>query len=158
MGILATIGAWLLSNASRKLLGDIILKMTKTDDGNIKLAEIKSNTDVALAKDGTERLKNITDASVELQHTKMNMPVFWVIIGGMMIWPFITLGAITLYNILWWSDGIWPQSWQIAAYPPSIAPWVEKSIDWLYNPLGTPVSVASAVIASKIAGRKQLSK
>lgn len=153
-GLLASIFAWVFSKAGKDLLLSVISKLSKTDEGNQRLAEIKASVDIALSRDAKDVAISQTTSTVELQKTKMNMPVFWVIIGGMMIWPFVTLGAITLYNIFWWTHGIWPQQWAIAAYPPSISPWVEKSIDWLYNPLGTPVSVGAALVASRLAGKR----
>lgn len=151
----AKIGAWLLS----KVTGDFFAKMfgylSKTDAGQLRLAEINATSAIAMKKEDTAQLVAILGARGAAQQAKMNWPVFWVLICGMMLWPFMTLGAITLYNIFWWENGIWPQPWEIAAYPPSVAHWVDASINWLYDPLGPPAGVGSALVAGLLTGRRR---
>lgn len=108
---------------------------------------------VTLAQIGADVEHNATQARVALQTQKMNWPVFWIIIAVMLGAPAWQLWGVTLYNTFWHANGIWPQSWDIAAYPPSVAPWVNASIDWLYNPIGVPGTVASAWLAGRVTGR-----
>lgn len=142
--------SWLAGKAMA-LLGSKIVRgaidiYNKVQAGEVRLAEINARTGEVITVTAIE-------AGTGRQQAKMNWPVFWVIIGGMMLWPFVTLGAITLYNIFWWENGIWPQTWAIAAYPPSVAPWVQASIDWLYDPVGPPLGVGSALLAAHLTRR-----
>lgn len=108
---------------------------------------------VKLAQIGADVEAGDTQARVALQQTKMNWPVFWIIIAVMLGAPAWQLWGVTLYNTFWHANGIWPQHWTIAAYPPSVAPWVNASIEWLYNPIGVPGTVASAWLAGRVSGR-----
>lgn len=150
--IIATVGGWIVrravSGGGSSVLEKVIGAVNKGMDGNIRLAQINAET-------GKVVYTKHADTSTDRQREKMNWPVFWVIICAMMLWPFVTLGAITLYNIFWWEHGIWPQDWAIAAYPPSVAPWVEKSIDWLYDPLGAPTAVGTASAVGWLTRRRK---
>lgn len=108
---------------------------------------------VKLAQIGADVEATSTAARVTLQTNKMNQPVFWLVIVIMMLPAAWQLWGVTLYNTFWHANGIWPQPWNIAAYPPSVAPWVNASIDWLYNPIGVPGTVASAWLAGRVTGR-----
>jgi hypothetical protein len=111
------------------------------------------NTTVKLAEVAAGESATRTAAQVTLQSQKMNWPVFWIIIAVMLGAPAWQLWGVTLYNTFWHANGIWPQAWTIAAYPPSVAPWVNASIEWLYNPIGVPGTVASAWLAGRVSSR-----
>lgn len=149
MSILA-IGSWVVGKvmafAGSNIVRGAIDIYNKAQDSNVRLAEIDAST-------GQVIHANATNAAVTLQTTKMNWPVFWVIIAVMIGAPAFTLWSVTLYNIFWWEHGIWPQEWAIAAYPPSVAPWVEMSIMWLYDPVGVPSTVAGAGFAAWLTGK-----
>lgn len=144
-------GGWLAAKAAKfagnQVIQSFIGAFNKGTDGNVKLAEIDAKTQQVT-------YTAHADASTERQRMKMNMPVFWMIIIPMFFPPFFTLTMLAFYNVFWWSNGIWPQDWSIAAYPPSVAPWVEKSIDWLYDPLGAPTTTGVATAASFITGKR----
>ena len=150
--MLAGFGAWLLGGLLKRstadLLGKVFATLAGSPDGQAKIEEIRANADIALAREGTEQLRVTTAAALDRQRLKMNQPVFWVIISVMMGPPALILWGVAIYNILWWQHGIFPQPWAIADFPPSIKPWVEKSIDWLYDPVGAPSTVAAAGLAS----------
>lgn len=155
----ASIGAWILSNilkkVSLKTIGDVASRLAGTDDGSLRLAEINATTQVAMKKEDTAQLGAILSARGAAQQAKMNWPVFWVIITVMIGAPAWQIWGVTLYNTFWHANGIWPQPWNIAAYPPSVAPWVQASIDWLYDPLGAPSGVGAALIAGKLTGGRR---
>ena len=83
----------------------------------------------------------------------MNWAVFWWIIVAMMGPPLLMIWGVTIYNFLWWEHGIWPQTWSIADFPPSIKPWIQATIDWLYDPLGLTSGVGTALVAGRFARR-----
>ncbi len=58
------------------------------------------------------------------------------------------LTALSLYNVFFWENGVWPQAWSIAEYPPQAAVWIDMSIRWLFD----PVSLATTIGASGAVG------
>lgn len=156
--MLASFGSWLLGIVLSKTTGEFLQKvfnhLTRSADGAARLEEIRTGADIALAAEATKQSAIHIAARNERQSAKMNWPVFWVIIAIMLGAPAFTLWLITLYNVLWWAGGIWPQPWAVAAYPPSVAPWVEMSIEWLYDPLGAPTGIGAALAAGWVTGRR----
>lgn len=150
-GIAASIGAWLFKAVTGDLFRKIIAVVAKTDDGAIRLKEIAAEIDIAQGKNDTEIAKALIAARAQAQQSKMNWPVFWWIIVAMMGPPLLMTWGVTVYNFLWWEHGIWPQRWAIADFPPSIKPWIQASIDWLYDPLGLTSGVGSALLAGRFA-------
>lgn len=149
--MIAGIFSWLVGKAMA-LAGSRIVRgaldiYNKAQGGAVRLAEIDAQTGQVL---GTASIA----AGNERQAAKMSWPVFWVIIVVMLGAPAWQLWGVTLYNTFWHANGIWPQGWNIAAYPPSVAPWVEKSIDWLYDPVGVPGTVLSAWFAGRAVAKK----
>lgn len=145
--MLAAIAAWVLKFASGDLIGRVIDLLGKSDAGRAKLEEIA-------ARAATEQARDRIAAGTTRQAGKMSQPVFWVLICLMLGPPLLILWGVALYNVFWWQHGIWPQGWAIADFPPSIKPWVEKTIDWLFDPLGLPSVVGSAGAAGWLAGRR----
>jgi hypothetical protein len=88
------------------------------------------------------------------QRAKMNYPVFWAIIVISLGPGVLNLWLIWLYNWLWWENGIWPQAWSIAQYPPQSAIWIDMSIRWLYDPVGFGTSLIGATIAGRATRRQ----
>lgn len=142
-GFFASFAAWIFSKATGDFLKKFIAALAKTDDGAIRLEEIKAELEATKI-----------EAAVTRQVAKMNWPIFWVIIAIMMGPPALMLWAVGVYNILWWEHGIWPQTWSIADFPPSIKPWIEASITWLYDPLGPPLGVGTALVAGTVTRRR----
>ena len=159
MSVIASIGVWLVKTVLKLNSAGVIEKalgaLTGSADGRIKLAEIQAGAAVALKREETSQLATHTAALNERQRLKMNQPVFWIIIAIMMGPPALMLWGVSIYNFLWWEHGIWPQAWAIADFPPSIKPWVQRSIDWLYDPLGAPSTVGAAGLASFVTGKRQ---
>lgn len=96
------------------------------------------------AREGTER-----------QKAKMNFPVFWFIIVAALGPAIFTMWAIAIYNVFFWSNGVWPQGWAIAAFPPQTEVWVNMSINWLFDPVGLASTVGTATVAGLAAGGKK---
>lgn len=144
LGWIVTAGGWLVGQALRLSGSGVVQAAIDTynrgQDSAVRLAEINAETGAVLTQARTDR-----------QRAKMNWPVFWVIICVMIGAPAFQLWWITLYNVFWHANGIWPQAWDIAAYPPSVEPWVRLSIEWLYDPIGAPGTVATALLAGKVA-------
>jgi hypothetical protein len=150
--LVATVGGWLVrravSGGGASILDTVVGAVNKGMDGNVRLAQIDADTKKVVYTSHTE-------ASTSRQQTKLNWPVFWVLIALQVGPPTFTLWAVALYNVFWWQNGIWPQDWAIAAYPPSVAPWVEMSLNWLYDPLGMPGAVAAAGGAGWLTGKRK---
>ncbi len=151
--MLASLGAWLLKLATGDLLGRIVDVLTKSDAGRAKLEELRGRLAETVATESAATDRARISALNVRQAAKMIQPVFWLIIGVMMGPPALILWGVAVYNILWWQHGIWPQGWAIADFPASIKPWVEKSIDWLYDPIGAPSTVGAAAVASWLTGK-----
>lgn len=157
MGILASIGSWLLGHAIKIASGNILDRvvdfLVQSDAGRARLEEIRGQAAEHINAEDQATARARIDALNQRQAQKMNQPVFWVLVAVMMGPPALILWGVAVYNILWWQHGIWPQDWAIADFPPSIKPWVEKSIDWLFDPLGVPTTVGTAAVASWLTGR-----
>lgn len=155
----AAIGGWLLKTLLSRSTGQTIQRVMNgllgTPDGQAKLEEIRAGVDVALAKEETARQAQTLQSLDARQQAKMNQTVFWTIILVMMGPPALIIWSVAIYNILFWRQGIFPQTWAIADFPPSIKPWVQMSIDWLYDPVGAPGTVVSAGIASWLTRRSR---
>lgn len=147
MGALASIGGailgWVLKLASGDVIGKALDALGKGQDGEIKLAQIRAGLDGKLI-----------DATNARQAAKLNQPVFWIIVCVMMGPPALLFWSVAVYNIFFWQHGLWPQGWSIAEFPPSVKPWAEKAIAWLYDPISAPATVAAAAVAGKLTGRR----
>lgn len=158
MSVLMSIGASLIAGwfkksvaggVGEKVIEAVVSILKKSDDGQLAIAKLNAETSVAMKKEETAQLSISATSGTERQKEKMSQTVFWVLIGIYMGPPAMMLWSVFFYNVFWWNNGIWPQSWSIAEFPPSIKPWVEKSIDWLYDPISIPLGVGSAVIAGR---------
>lgn len=105
--------------------------------------QAEQETRRALAAEGTTR-----------QMGKMNFPVFWFIIIAALGPGVLTMWSLWAYNVFWWSGGMFPQTWAIAAFPPQSAAWVNLSIEWLFDPVGLASSVGTAAAGGLLVGRK----
>lgn len=161
-GFFAGIVGWLLKRSTVEFVKKVAGSLAGTDDGQVKLAEIAATSAVAMKVEDTAQLKAALEARVATQSAKMNWPVFWWIIAAMMGPPLLMIWGVTIYNFLWWEHGLWPQvhrvdgvlvGWQISDFPPSIKPWIQATIDWLYDPLGLTSGVGTALVAGRFAGR-----
>lgn len=152
-GIGARIAAYLLNLATGDFLKKVLAYLAASDSGALKLKELETEAQIAQGKNETELAKALIAARAAAQQSKMNWPVFWVLIVAMMGPPLLLLWSVWAYNIFWWEHGIWPQSWAIADFPPSIKPWAQAAVDWLYDPWGPPSGVGAAVVAGRFARR-----
>ncbi|GLQ09262.1 hypothetical protein GCM10007913_11940 [Devosia yakushimensis] len=164
----AAAGAWLVSVILSRVSGDFISRVMgmlgRSADGAVRLEEIRAGSAAALAREDTQRILAVIAAQNGRQAGKMNWPIFWIIILVMLGAPALSIWSVTLYNILWWENGLWPQvardgsgrlvGWLIADYPPSIKPWVQMSIEWLYDPMGAPTGIGAALIAGKLTSKR----
>jgi len=128
--------------------------LAASDQGRIRMEEIAAHKAISFKEQDTIQYSVWLAALQQRQMVKMNQPVFWIIICVMMGPPALLLWGVSIYNFLWWEHGIWPQLWSIADFPPSIKPWAQAAIDWLYDPMGPPGTVVGAAIAGRLtAGR-----
>lgn len=158
MGILASIGAsilgFVLKRSTTDFLGKIVARLAGTEDGRFKLEELRATTSVALKKEETAQLAITASEGTARQQTKMNNAVFWWMIAIMFGPTALMLWSVGLYNIFWWRNGIWPQAWSIAEFPPSVKPWIDAGIKWLYDPFGPPLGVGTALVAGALTGKR----
>jgi len=167
-GLVTGFGGWLLGLVLKWTGGSVIEKalayLQRSDDGAIRLEEIRARAVAAQNHEDTERLRVVTAAKNERQSAKMNSPVFWALIIIMLGAPAAVIWGITLYNFFWWEHGLFPMvsrnefgqlvGWSIADYPPSIKPWIEKSVEWLYDPIAAPAAVGTAWAAGYLTRRR----
>jgi hypothetical protein len=96
------------------------------------------------AKEGTER-----------QKWKMNHKVFWFILS-LAVGPGLgTYLLLSVYNVLWWEHGIWPQPWSIAAFPPPYDIYLRMSMEWIFDPVKLGTSATVATIAGYVTGGRK---
>lgn len=150
--ILATVASFIarraISAGGSGIVGTIMDGINKGMDGKVRLAQIDAETGQVIytthAEQGTER-----------QKAKFNVPVFVAVLAMTIGAPATLFWSVTLYNIFWWSGGIWPQDWGIAEYPPSVAPWAEMAMQWLFDPIGPPAAVGTAGVAAWLTGKRR---
>ncbi|WP_127524089.1 hypothetical protein [Mesorhizobium sp. Z1-4] len=149
---LVTAGSWLLgkvmSIAGSSVVREAIGVFNRTQDGNVRLAEIDAETKKVI-------YTKHADKSTERQGMKFNVPVFVAVIALTIGAPATLFWSVTLYNIFWWENGIWPQAWQIAAYPPSMQIWANMAMEWLFDPMGPPGAVGAAGVAGWLTGKRK---
>jgi hypothetical protein len=116
------------------------------------IAAIQAGVNQYLAEQETRR--QLAAEGTARQSRKMNYTVFWVIIVAALGPGVLTMWSLWAYNIFFWSDGIWPQDWSIAEFPPQSARWVNMSIEWLFDPYGVGSTVGTATLAGWVAGKR----
>jgi len=124
--MLTRIITWVLSQLGGGLLDKVLDGITKVSSDKVRDHEI----DADVVKDA---MKQLVEAH-KIESTKWSFPWF-----PLMAAPFImSIGlffmTLTAYNIFWHSDGIWPQSWTIAAYPGVYQEWATQAFTWVFAP------------------------
>ncbi len=122
-------------------------------DSNIRIQELKARS--GDFQEAQETLRTFAVTSTERQQTKMSWAVFWALIVAIEGPGILSLWMIWIYNFLWWENGVWPQPWALAAFPPQAEAWVDMAIRWLFDPVGQVTTIGSAAGAGWIAGRRQ---
>jgi hypothetical protein len=151
--MLASLGAWLLRLLTGDAIGKVLDALGRTDAGRAKLEEIHAGAAARMDAEAQATARARIDALQARQAGKISMPVFWALMVAMMGPPLLILWGVALYNVFWWQHGIWPQGWSIADFPPSIKPWAQAAIDWLFDPLGPPSAAGSSLAAAWLARR-----
>lgn len=160
MSIIASIGASLIAGWFKKsvsggiggkLIEAVVSILKKSDDGQLALAKLNAETTTAIKREETAQLGTVATAGTERQRTKMSQPIFWGLIAIYMGPQALILWSVAFYNIFWWNNGLWPQAWAIAEFPPSLQPWISASMNWLFDPISIPLGVGSAVVAGRFA-------
>lgn len=90
----------------------------------------------------------------ERQAVKMNQPVFWFIMCAALLPGLGTFLLLGVYNVLWHKAGIWPQPWNIAAFPPPYDAWAQMSIEWVFDPVKLAATTATAAAGGYLTGRR----
>lgn len=125
--MLASIGGWLLGHVFSFVSGDVLKKgidLFNKYNGD-------ANTTTRTALDDIVKVKAI---EADVEKTKMTFPWFWIM-AGLLVGPVIvSFWAIALYNILWWDHGVWPQGFQIAAWPGVYQEWATTAFNWVFAP------------------------
>lgn len=88
------------------------------------------------------------------QKVKMNYWVFWLILGLAFMPGLSTWLLLMIYNVLWHQQGIWPQHWNIAAFPPPYDRYVDMSMEWLFDPVKFATTTGTAVVGGWVAGKR----
>lgn len=89
------------------------------------------------------------------QELKMNHLVFWFILGAALMPGLGTFLLLSIYNVLWWEQGIWPQPWGIAAFPPPYDGWAQMSIEWVFDPIKLAATTGVAAAGGYVTGRRK---
>jgi hypothetical protein len=136
--------------------------MERQADNLTEQERIRANVTIEAARAAVLEVKAREEtrrASIEAgtarQRAKMSFPVFWVLIVFALGPGVLNMMAIAIYNIFFWKNGVWPQGWSIAEFPPQSAVWVDLSIRWLFDPVGFATSVATAAGGAFVMGRKK---
>jgi len=88
------------------------------------------------------------------QKVKMNYWVFWLILGLAFLPGLSTWLLLMVYNVLWHQQGIWPQHWNIAAFPPPYDRYVDMSMEWLFDPVKFATTTGTAVLGGWVTGKR----
>lgn len=144
-----SIAQWLLGFAEKRSSDGVRQFEIQT---GLKVEEVKAKTEQL--KDAQATIRALAGEGTERQKAKMNWPVFWVIITAALGPGVLMMWAVAIYNIFFWRNGLFPQSWEIAAFPPQSAAWVNMSIEWLFDPVGASSTVGTATAAGWITGRR----
>ncbi len=117
---------WAIKIFGGGVLDKVIDAFTKSDAIRIRGKEIDADT-----------IKHAMTAYVESQKveaTKWSFPWFWLLAAPILLSVGGFFLTLTLYNIFWHSDGIYPQTWTIAAYPGPYQDWAETAFKWIFAP------------------------
>ena len=117
---------WLIKILGGGIIEKAIDAFTKTEDYRIRGKEIDAGTVKEAMKYYVENQK--------VEATKWSFPWF-----PLMVAPFIfALGfffiTLTAYNIFWHPQGMFPQTWKIAAYPGVYQEWATTAFNWVFAP------------------------
>lgn len=88
------------------------------------------------------------------QERKMNYWVFWLILCLAFLPGLSTWLLLMFYNVLWHKSGIWPQNWEIAAFPPPYDRYVDMSIEWLFDPVKFASTTGTAVLGGWVTSKR----
>lgn len=144
------IGGWLFGFAEKQ--SSDAVRRYEIESG-VKIEEVKARATTAAEEHQTMRA--FASEGTQRQALKMNFTVFWVIIVAALGPPVVMMWALAIYNVAFWENGIWPQSWSIAAFPPQAAVWVDKAIDWLFDPVGLGATIGTAGAAGWLTARRK---
>ena len=132
--MIASIGAWLLSKLMGLASSSIVEKglelFNKSQDSNVKIREI----DAEVSKEAIKAYVEAFKAQSEENKEKWKLPIFQIV-GSLILMTVATYFVfLTMYNIFWHADGMFPQEWTIAAYPGIYAEWANTAFNWVFAP------------------------
>ncbi len=152
MKIISLIGSWLKDVLGIGIGKDIINGLAQAHrdrlDAENDSQRIAADKAVSFWEHQFEMYKEGTNR----QRLKMNHKVFWFIICAVMLPGLGTYLLLSVYNVLWWEHGIWPQTWKIAGFPAPYDRYLEYSMDWIFDPVKLATNTTIATVAGYAAG------
>lgn len=148
--ILQLLGGGLFKDAVAGLRGAYRDRLAADNDKE----RMRLDAEIAFWKDQVDFAKSAMAAGTERQTMKMNHAVFWFILLAALAPGLGTFVLLSIYNVLWWEHGIWPQGWQIAAFPPPYDQWAQMSIEWVFDPIKLAATTGVAAAGGLMAGRR----
>lgn len=103
-----------------------ISAFTKTEDFRIQGKQIDSDTVTQAMRYYVENQK--------VETTKWSFPWFPLMVAPFVICISLFFITLSLYNVLWHQDGIYPQTWTIADYPGIYKEWASTVFNWIFAP------------------------
>jgi len=116
---------------------------------------IAADQNIAFWKAEIEYAREANRQGTKRQSLKMNNVVFWFILGVALFPGLGTFILLSVYNVLWWSGGIWPQAWGIAAFPPPYDAWAQMSIEWVFDPVKLAMTTGVAAVGGYVTGKRK---
>lgn len=119
-----------------------------------ELARIAADERIAFFSAQVSLLTSANAEGTNRQKFKMNHKVFWFILGAALLPGLSTFGLLAIYNVLWHANGIWPQSWGIAAFPEPYDQFSRMAMEWLFDPVKVALSTGTAAAGGLLAGKR----
>lgn len=158
MQFLKWIGGFVINLFGGGLGKDLIngLNQAHRDRLNAKTEteKIAANLSVAFWEKQVIAYQSANTEGTNRQKFKMNYWVFWLILVLAFMPGLSTWLLLMVYNVLWWQNGIWPQQWSIAAFPPPYDRYVDMSMEWLFDPTKVAITTGTAAAGGYLAGKR----
>lgn len=116
---------------------------------------IAADTAVAFWQEQVTLLTKGAAEGTERQKWKMNHKVFWFILCTAMLPGLGTYFLLSVYNVLWHKKGIWPQNWEVAAFPAPYNTYLQMSMEWIFDPMQLAMTTAIATGVGFATGRRK---
>lgn len=148
--MLSTIPNWLSGGIVKQFTGPLLDAYQAKLNAENDTQKIEAERQIAF----WERQVEASREGTQRQSVKMNQPVFWFIMCVALLPGLGTFLLLAVYNVLWHKAGIWPQPWNIAAFPPPYDAWAQMSIEWVFDPVKLAATTATAAAGGYLTGRR----